>query len=516
MRLQARSHRGLGIIGLVVVLATTLMSCSLSTLAVAPTPTPHKAPFDKTACQFSLGSGFVDGKNVFCGNLVVPEDRSNPSSPNIRLAVATFKTPSASPAPDPLIFLQGGPGGRIIKDVGEAITGGHLDLQSQFGNHDLILVDQRGTGYSTPSLQCPEVVKLQFLTDQNLTADQLAAQQNQALDACHTRLTASGVNLSAYTTYSDANDIHDLIDSLGYQQVDIYGVSYGTRLALELMRAFPQHIRSVVLDSSVPPQMHLLTNIPSSTARVLNTLFQGCAADASCNAKYPHLDTVFYSLVTVLNAHPVTFDTTDYATGKSYTVLFHGDDLFNVVFTSFYVTEAIPLLPGIIYQTQNGDYRGASLLYGSLLFDDSVSWGMYYSVECAEDVDSLTPDQVTAAGQAYPSAIRQDQVIGLKAEFQGCKEWNVKTAPGSEASAVTSAIPTLVMESEYDPVTPPTNGDLVARTLSASYKFEFPGVGHGAMLFENCPTTMALAFWAKPGQKPDSSCIASMGEPQFS
>src|SRR5579859_1210151 len=467
-------------------------------------------------CPFTLGGTFVAGKNVRCGSLSLPEDRSNPASGKIRLAVAIFKTPSATAAPDPVIFLQGGPGGRIIQDVAQAIVSGQMSLTSQFGNHDLILVDQRGTGYSTPSLQCPEVVQLQFQINGNLTPQQQIAAQNQALATCHSRLVSQGINLSAYTTYNDANDISDLITALGYAQVDLYSVSYGTRLALEMMRSFPQHLRSVVLDSTVPPQIHLLANIPVATARVFNTLFAGCAAEPTCAASYPDLQSVFYGLVPQLNTHPVTFQTTDATTDKGYTVVFHGDDLVNLLFSSFYVTQAIPLLPKLIYQVKAGNYQVAALLWGAIMFDNSVSYGDYYSVECAEDVNTETLAQVATAGQSYPAAIRADQVLNLQSEIPQCQNWHVATAPASESAPVTSSIPTLVMESEYDPITPPANGDLVAQGLSKSYKVLFPGVGHGAFIFNACPDDVAISFWSVPTRQPDEACVANMGEPQFS
>ena len=503
------------------IIALVSAACSAPwTHTPASTPT-MRAPVSSSAiaweaCLFPLGAGFVAGKNVRCGYLSVPEDRQSPASPKIRLAIAIFKTPSATPASDPIVFLQGGPGGRIIQDVAQVIVSGEMSLTTQFGNHDLILVDQRGTGYSSPSLQCPEAVQLQYETNVSLTPQQQVSAQSQALAACHSRLVSQGVDLSAYNTYNDANDIHDLISALGYRQVDLYSVSYGTRLALEMMRSFPQLIRSVVLDSTVPPQLRLITSVPSSTARVFNTLFAGCAANPTCAASYPDLQNVFYRLVSLLNARPVTFQTTDLNTGKPYTVLFHGDDLVNLLFSSFYVSQAIPLLPKMIYRVQAGDYQVASLLYGAVMFDESVSWGDYYSVECAEDVNTTTPAQITAAGQSYPPAIRTDQVLSLEGEIPQCQAWHVKTAAASESAPVTSAIPTLVMESEYDPVTPPSNGNLAAQTLTNSYKVLFPGVGHGAFLFNTCPTTVALSFWEAPTRQPNESCVADMGEPQFS
>ena len=510
--------------------AVALTSCTVTTKHTSnATATPSarsEARFDKGGCQFALGAGFVEGKNVTCGYVTVPADHAQPNGGKIRLAVAIFQNPSARRAPDPVIFLQGGPGGRVIQDFAPAIVtsaspgNGQISLPDQFGNHDLIMVDQRGTGYSQPSLQCPEVVNLQYQTDVSLTAQQQADEQNQQLDVSHKRLAAAGVNFNDYTTLSDAADIHDLIGALGYKQVDLYGVSYGTRLALEIMRSYPQGVRSVVLDSTVPAQSHLLLSVPSSTARVFNVLFQGCASDPTCNATYPHLDTTFYSLVTQLNAQPVTFQTTDFNTNKQYTVLFNGDALVNVFFNAFYATPYIPYLPEMIHEASQGTYTHlVTLLYGALQFDDSVSWGDYYSVECAEDVAHVTAAQVTAAAQAYPAAIRQDQLIGLVAELPGCQAWGVTPAPASEAQAVSSAIPTIILEGEYDPITPPANGALAAQTLSTSYQFQFPGTGHGAFLSTftpgNCPATIVNAFWTNPTTKPDGGCTATMPEPQF-
>ena len=515
----------------VIAIALALTSCTPTIKRVAKatataTTSLDNAQFTKDGCQFSLGAGFVEGKSVTCGYVSVPADHSNPQGARIRLAVVIFKNPNAHRAPDPVIFLQGGPGGRVIQDFAPAmITGtnpsnGQISLPIQFGAHDLIMVDQRGTGFSQPSLQCPEVVNLQYQTDVSLTAQQQADEQNQQLGVCHKRLVGQGINLNEYTSLSDAADIHDLISALGYKQVDLYGVSYGTRLALEIMRSYPQGIRSVVLDSTVPAQSHLLLSVPSSTARVFNTLFQGCAANALCNATYPHLDTTFYSLVTQLNAHPVTFQTTDFNSGKSYTVLFNGDSFVSVLFDAFYATPFIPYLPQMIGEAEKGNFTHlVTLLYGALQFDDSVSWGDYYSVECAEDVSHVTPDQVTSAAQAYPSAIRQDQLIGLEAEIPGCALWNVPSAPANEAQAVSSSIPTVILEGEYDPITPPANGALAAQTLSASYQFQFPGTGHGVFLSTfspgNCPAAIVNAFWTSPTTKPDGSCISSMTEPQF-
>jgi pimeloyl-ACP methyl ester carboxylesterase len=518
----ARMYRSINT-GLLVLIALCLTSCTILSSTTTAKVTPNARPihfstqFKEGTCPFSLQNGFVDGQNVLCGFLNVPEDRSDPHSATIQLAVAIFKTPSATPAPDPIIFLQGGPGGRVIADFAPLVMSHQLDLATQFDNHDLIFIDQRGTGYSKPSLQCPEYIDVQHMTDQNLTPDQQVMQQDKALVQCHDRLVKSGIKLSAYTTYNDAADIQDLIEALKLKQVDLYSVSYGTRLALEVMRAFPQHIRSVILDSTVPAQLRLITSAPSDLARVYSVLFKGCKADSFCNVKYPNLESVFYADVASLNAHPATFQTQDPETNKSYTVTFTGNEFADLLFSAFYATSIIPTLPEMIYQVKQGNLYIPSLLYGPLFLDDSVSWGMYFSVECAEDLAFSTPQAVAAAGQAYPQQIRSYELSGLEGEFPVCRAWNVPAVARSESQPVTSSIPTLVLEGEYDPVTPPADGALAAQSLRNSYQFLFPATGHGVFLFNpsSCPTTIVVQFERNPAQKPDGSCIVSMSEPRF-
>jgi pimeloyl-ACP methyl ester carboxylesterase len=523
---QKEAHmrwRGIrGLIGLLALVALAATACTTSSTTGKSTPTatnsangtPSASGLATVPCKFSPAGPAT------CYRLTVPEDRANPHGAKVQLAAAVLKSSGPNPPADPIIFLQGGPGGGVLQDFGTQLS--PQILSALFGNRDVILLDQRGTGYSTPSLQCSEIVGLQYQTSSNLPIDQQVQQQNNAITACHTRLTKAGVHLGAYTTLADANDVHDLIVALGYSQVDLYGVSYGTRLALEVMRSFPARIRSVVLDSTVPPQLRLLTSIPSDTERVFKTLWDGCAKDAACSARYPNLEQTFYGVYNDLQANPITFETQDQGqgdekNGQVFTVYFHGDDLVNLLFSAFYDPLAIPQLPKMIYQLKVRDTSIASSLYGQLIFDSSVAWGMYYSVECAEDVDLVTAAQIASAGQAYPAAIRADQVASLQGEIPGCQTWNVSTVSASESQPVSSAIPTLILEGEYDPITPPANGDLVGQTLSNSSAFLIPGVGHG-VLFNDlsfCATKIAQAFWTTPASKPDGSCVSGVGEPNF-
>src|SRR5262249_29867789 len=153
-----------------------------------------------------------------------------------------------------------------------------------------------------------------------------------------------------------AADVNDIRLALGYDKIDLYGVSYGTRLALTVMRDFPDILRSVVLDSTVPVQADLYNDVARNAQRVFDLLFQSCAADRACNGAFPDLEDGFYQLVARLNAAPVTVQLKHPFTGKSYDFLITGNRLVGALFETFYVTSFIPGLPRVIARARAGDY----------------------------------------------------------------------------------------------------------------------------------------------------------------
>ena len=476
-------------------------------------PVTSTANFRASACPFQLGAGIVDGKTVRCGYVTVPESRQNPQGAKVQLAVAIFKSPNVQNDTSPVVRLEGGPGGPSLDNWARYITSSNFS--TFVFNHDLVMFDQRGTGYSTPSLNCPEVLKVQYDTlNVHLSATDGERLQLQALQACHDRLAKSGVDLNAFNVLENAADVHDLIQALGYKQVNLYGVSYGTRLALTTMRLYPSVIRSVVLDSVYPPQKNS-TDQPSSAQRVFNVLFQGCAADTHCATTYPQLNSVFYQLVTDLNATPVQFQTTNVTTGKSYQVTMAGDDFVSILFSALYASQIIPVLPKMIFQVRDHNYTLLSQIYGIVGFDDTFSYGMFYSDECSEDWSFLTQNDVNNSMQGITPQIQPSLKSGLQLEYDSCHVWNVQKSPAVQKQAVVSSIPTLVLTDEYDPITPPANGRLAAQTLKNSYYFLFPGLGHGAEYNAPCVNSIISAFDDMPTQQPSGACVGSMGEPNF-
>jgi pimeloyl-ACP methyl ester carboxylesterase len=357
-------------------------------------------------------------------------------------------------------------------------------------------------------------------------------EEPDAQRACYERLRDEGVNLSAYNSAQAATDVADLMrllrDEFAYQNYVLFGSSYGTRLALTVMRDHPGDIGSVILDSVYPPNIDAYERQPTDNLRAMRLLFAGCAADPACNAAYPDLETVFYSTVTRLNDQPATYDTTDPMTGETYEAMLYGDDLTDLLVNALYDTALIPELPRMIYAASQGDYAPYdSVYYGEagagyrrqdadFEEDFTDSEGLFNSVECYEEVPFNSLDEVRAVVAPFPDAVRDKLLWDVESVFDTCAVWQVGAADALENEAVTvSGIPTLILTGEYDPITPPASGRLAGETIAGSYFYEFPGVGHSAIDAGECPLDITLAFLDDPLTQPDGKCIASMQPPAF-
>lgn len=485
-----------------------LAACQISpTAAPQPSPGGYTPKYEKADCPFDIPQGV----SVECGYLVVPENRADPTGPTVRLAVGRFKASAANPQPDPILYLEGGPGGSPLRSYTK-----NFDLI--FGpfaqKRDVILLDQRGTGYSQPALDCPETTQLALdQLDQQITPAESDKQYNQALSVCHDRLTTQGIKLGSYNSAESAADINDLRITLGIKEWNLYGISYGTRLALTALRDFNEGIRSVVIDGIVPPQVNRFTDEPADFARALNLVFDTCAAEQACSSTYPNLKQVLFDTAHQLNTTPakITITQPDLGnigtTGKQLPALLDGNSLLAFIFQVMYSSELIPSIPALIYQAKDGDYAAIAQLESQFLSQyKDVSQGMNISVECFEEVPFESLAKAEAAYQAQPDLAG---AVGTpQSMFDACKIWDVPAASSLEDQPVSSEVPTLVLSGQFDPITPPAWGQLAASTLSKSFFYEIPGAGHGASLSVECPQNIALAFFDQPTTAPDTTCLA--------
>ncbi|MBP7688310.1 MAG: alpha/beta fold hydrolase [Thermoflexales bacterium] len=486
------------------VLCLVLCSLIVSACATPPalTPAPTAAPtgvprFEKEDCWFKEPAS----AEVECGFLIVPEDHAKPDGPTLKLAVARFRSDSGSPAPDPIVYLEGGPGGSPLRSLMPQFD---VYLSGLLKKRDLILFDQRGTGYSQPALDCPESIQQTMdMLPQNLTPAQSEELSNKALLACRERLVKEGVNLAVFNSAQNAADIGALAQALNLQQVNLYGISYGTRLALTAMRDVPSVIRSVVIDSVYPPQVDLYSQLPVNGARAFEVLFKACTDDRACAAAFPDLKSEFFKLVDRLNTTPITMTITLHS-GEQKEALMNGDGLVGLVFQSLYGVPIIPTLPRMIFDIRDGNYALAAGLQAEFLASmDNISNGMQYSVQCNEEVPFDTSADLDATLKQYP----QYGALAAKGQYAFCSAWGVPTADAKENQAISSSIPTLVFSGGFDPITPPAWAELTASTLAQIYYFNLPRGGHGTSLSEECPRKMMLAFLDNPTAKPDAACI---------
>ena len=463
--------------------------------AASPTPRPN-AKFSFGPCGFEMPEGQEQGEHITCGTLTVPEDRADPASGTIDLPVAIFGASGDAEAADPLIYLAGGPGG-------PALGGDTMLFDREFAaaiqeKRDIVFLDQRGVGRAKPALTCPEIGRISFRD----ADDPFLA----ALDACRARLESSGVKLSAYNSRENAADIADLAAVLGYDAYNVYGISYGTRLALTMMRDRPAGIRSVILDSTLPLQVNVYAENPGAFEGALNAVFDACAADPSCNAFAPNLRGRFFALVDRLNNAPITVYVPDYYTAEPYPVVVDGSGLLDIVFQAMYVPDAIAQLPALIVLTEQADSDLLGLYaYFSQAVTEGISTGMYLSVQCHEEVPFNTVDGIAPASASSLNAAAREEIGYLLDE---CAVWRVPPAGGVENQAAASDIPTLVLAGRFDPITPPSYGRAAAQALSRATYLEFPWASHG-VLDEGCAMDIIAEFLDNPEVAPDSSCIAT-------
>ena len=464
--------------------------------------------FTPAACMFDidLGVSQPSGEDVGfeCGYVTVPVRHAAPDGPTLRLPVAIRRV--AGGAPDPLILAQGGPGGDAFQIFALLVP-----TSPVAAGRDIIIFNQRGTPYAEPELTCPETEEAQAAI---LAADMDEGEQlyEQALAACHARLLAEGIDLSAFNSLENAADVPMIAHALGYDTYNFYGVSYGTLLGLHLMANYPEGLRSVILDSVVATDINFVAETATSEDRVFAEVFAACAADAACATQYPDLETRFYDLVRQLDAAPMTLTITDPDTGRDYDTYLDGRGLRSVIWQLLYVDKMAAVLPRVITALEDGDYRYIQAMYPLLVFDQLMAEGMYFSVVCAEDsdVDPLTLPLNDLRPEIAATA-RED----LQNFVETCALWRVDQLPAAVDAPVVSDIPTLLIAGRFDPVTPPAFAQAAAAGLSNATVIVHPTGAHGVAFQDDCVKGIMADFLDNPDRVPDSSCLQAVAPLEY-
>ncbi|CAG0932479.1 Tripeptidyl aminopeptidase [Thermoflexales bacterium] len=454
-------------------------------------------PFEPAECPFPIPIGY----RIDCGFVSVPEDRTQANGPAIKLGLALVHSSSAKPASDPIFFLNGGPGGAIVAALPNMLQAFDPILSTR----DMLFFDQRGAGWSQPSLICPEVEAIKFAT---LQGRHFSLEETLApYLACRDRLQRAGVNLAAYNTVENAADIEALRRALGYDQINLYGVSYGTMLAQVVVRDYPDHIRSAVLDSAYPIWEYVFADAPLSLAHYFDTIFTNCEQDGVCRLIYPDARAVFAQIVDRVRQPPPVLANFDPVTHETFTVTLNHIDL-----TGWLVYSAPRRVPALLYDLRDGDYTELLVDQRTALENAHrpqwpLSEGMKLSVACSLRLIQVTPQQMAETNAKYSLAewANRDSTTNLAV----CAQWPAREVDARDAEPLHTDVPLLVIGGEYDPGSPPRYAETVAAASTHGYAFSVPTAGHGVLVVADpCANGIVYSFLHDPLRQPDSSCLS--------
>jgi pimeloyl-ACP methyl ester carboxylesterase len=465
-----------------------------------PAPRFQTAPCPKTPEPEALS-------HARCGFLWVPENRSIANSRNIRLVVAIIPSRLRPAQPDPIVFLAGGPGEAAVGDAPFLV---HAGVNR---NRDVIIIEQRGTLYDEPDLNCPELDQyysrqVSLLYDAPSTGRVQAA----AAAACRRRLIGKGVDLSAFNTTENEQDVVDLRRALGVRQWNVYGYSYGTDLALSLMRDHPEGIRTVVLDSVVPPDIVSLPWTWSSTREGMTSIFGECQAQPKCARKYPNLLATFTKLVVRLEAHPLVRNIVPAHGGRAVRVILDGGTILNMIVGSRPKPGDMPLAITELARGNPQKFFEARAAAAAVSAVPEQAQGMTQSFVCREWEPYGSPVAILSAGRREFPTLPASVLINapqMPFERELCQAWNVPAGPASQRIKVRSNIPTLVVSGTIDLKTGAEWGRYAAKTLPNSTYVRIRAIGHWVIAQSPCAQKIFQSFLSSP-RSPNTSCVPSV------
>jgi len=466
-----------------------LFQSILLVTACATTPDTATSSLALTDCTLS-SSGMPLEVSAKCGMLEVLENPSNPQGRKINLNVAVVPAISRSAEAEPLFVLAGGPGQSIV----EVFPAMYSSLYRIHEKRDIVLVDQRGTGKSNP-LRCLDS------NDESVDDEQAIA----LLKECPKTLDA---DLNYYTTDLAMRDLDQVRAALGYQSINLYGVSYGTRAALTYLKMYPKQVRSVVLDAVVDPAFVLYQDAAQDGQKSLDFFLSRCEADKDCASAYPklreELDSILQDLdktpAVITIPHPNTANPLELTVSKAF--------FTSMIFNTLYSPDLVALLPLSIHQAYT-EKNYVPLIAQAYLLDGGVYDGMFYAVTCSEDAPLLSPVEAKKAGA---ESVFGDRTLDF---IEVCNAWTKGNAPPVLRAPVSSDVPVLILSGEADPITPPWHAEHLSKSLPNSLHLIFKGMGHGNITTE-CATKIMDNFIEGATIKGlDTSCVKAVTPPPF-
>jgi pimeloyl-ACP methyl ester carboxylesterase len=435
--------------------------------------------------------------DAYCGGYEVFEDRDKRSGKTIRLNIVVLPSIGADVQPDPLVFLAGGPG-QGAAQMAALIQSAFRSVQR---SRDIVLVDQRGTGKSNP-LNC---------RSSGESLRELAESDDASLERLKQCLATLPGDPRLYTTTIAMDDQDDVRAFLGYNKVNLYGGSYGTRAALVYLKRHPTRVRSVVLDGVAPTDMSLPVFAARDAQRSLDKMLADCERDAACKAAYPGLGARVRALFARLEKERPHVRLVHPRTGIAEDVSVRASLVAGMIFGALYSPFTSSVLPSLLERAEQNDFQGLlALAFISEGTVDNMSLGMQLSVLCSEDSPRYTSGdlQRESAGTVFGAGLMMGQA-------RACEFWPKGTVDPSYYEPVRSDVPALVLSGDLDPVTPPTWGQAVTRHLTHVRHYTMPGTGHGVMATA-CGNRLITQFIEEGSvENLRDTCIGNVKRPGF-
>jgi pimeloyl-ACP methyl ester carboxylesterase len=457
---------------------------------------PPRPAFEETICDLP-GVSLELRPRLRCGTVSVPRDYGKPDGGRFKLAVIVIKSEQQPAWPEPVVYINGGPGNPItVYAAPQART-------PYASRRDLILVDQRGTGRSEPSL-CPDLGSK--LLDANLAVaagvseEALAVRQATYL-ACRDEAVGRGLDLNNFGTRVTAEDFEQVRQALRIERWNVYGESYGTTVAMTLTALHPDAVRSAVLDAIYPPDPVALWSTTVNNVR--DAFFAHCARDNGCATSFPDLAGMYRDTLEKLAQSPLVVAVPPHMRQRDNRVSLTAS-LFEVVVTNLlYYPNAYPAVPRMIQSVHDGVTQGLGTVLASQLAAAAIqNRATHAAVECRDRPHFRKPLPADA------NTLDRIQPYGV------CTRWS-DLGPPPLVPAGTS-VPTLVMTGQFDPVAGPALSRHVAEQIGKSARLvEFPLVGHNVRQFSPCGAKIAADFIDHPAQAPDTSCADRVAPIRF-
>jgi len=473
-------------------IGTTLAAVALAApLSAAPPAAPR---ISLTPCKVQ---GI--GREVRCGRMEVWEDRARRSGRKIPLRIVVVPATGPERAPDPLFAFAGGPGESAVESAAGA-AGGNAEVNRK---RDIVLVDVRGTGESN-GLQCPSLKGHQGVL--GFLESFLPA---AGVRECR-KLLEPRADLALYTTANAVDDVDDVRAALGYDRINLEGGSYGTFAALVYMRRHPQHVRTAVLESVVPPGTRAPLDFARDAQKALDQVLAACGRDSGCRAAFPDARGEVDRLLTRLAAKPAEVTIEDPKTGEPLEIVFGRSAAAQTIRYMLYLPTMAAQIPLHVHLASQGDY--SRLAEGAYFFGNlaaSLSDGFFLSVTCAEDVAFYTEAE---AQEAARGTFLGD--FRARVQKAACAEWPRGVVTADFNAPVRSDAPTLLLSGERDPVTPASDAERAAQCLPHARRVVIPGAGHdygGEKGAEECLSRISTALIETGTEKGlDTSCVSAI------